>query len=176
MIQLPIAYPLDWPQFFTATNLDWKFLLANKANKEIIIQSLQYLVKTHAIRLHAFVIMSNHFHLVWQPMPGHSYQHIHFRFMKHTGQQLKLILKANHPALLAQCKVDKADREYQIWRRNALSIPLFSRYVYEQKIRYIHYNPVRAGICQYPEQYLYSSAEFYFSGKDRFNLFRQTDF
>jgi putative transposase len=32
-----------YPQFFTATILEWKHLLANDAMKEIIISSLQFL-------------------------------------------------------------------------------------------------------------------------------------
>jgi hypothetical protein len=30
-----------------------------------------------------------------------------------------------------------------------------------QELQYIHYNPVKAGLCQYPENYKYSSAGFY---------------
>jgi hypothetical protein len=37
-------------------------------------------------------------------------------------------------------------------------------------LEYIHYNPVQAGICNAPEEYYYSSANFYHSGKDDFNM------
>jgi hypothetical protein len=33
--------------------------------------------------------------------------------------------------------------------------------VYQQKLEYIHNNPVKAGLCLLPEEYKYSSAKFY---------------
>ncbi len=54
------------PQYFTATILDWHHLLKSDKYKDIIIQSLQFLVKEKRIELNAFAIMSNHIHLIWQ--------------------------------------------------------------------------------------------------------------
>lgn len=39
-----------------------------------------------------------------------------------------------------------------------------------QKLEYIHYNPVRAGLCEMPEDYYYSSARFYHEGTNRFGM------
>ncbi len=36
--------------------------------------------------------------------------------------------------------------------------------VFIQKLAYIHNNPVVAGLCQFPEEYKYSSAAFYEKG------------
>jgi hypothetical protein len=41
--------------------------------------------------------------------------------------------------------------------------------VFMQKMEYIHYNPVNAGLCAYPEDN-YSSAKFYETGKDEFGI------
>ena len=38
------------------------------------------------------------------------------------------------------------------------------------KMEYIHHNPVAAGLCVYPEDYKYSSAKFYETGKDAFGF------
>lgn len=59
--------------------------------------------------------------------------------------------------LLVQAK----DRKYQVWQRNSLGVPLWSSVVFNQKLEYIHYNPVKAGLCKYPEDYRYSSVRFY---------------
>jgi hypothetical protein len=37
-------------------------------------------------------------------------------------------------------------------------------------MEYIHYNPVGAGSCVYPEDYKYSSAKFYATGEDEFGF------
>jgi putative transposase len=67
-------------------------------------------------------------------------------------------------------QVDAKDRKYQIWERNALSISLFNRNVFLQKLNYIHNNPVNAGVCELPEAYKYSSASFYINGDNRWNF------
>lgn len=47
-------------------------MLADDKHKDIIIDSLRFLVTEKRIELNAFVIMSNHIHLIWQPMVGFS--------------------------------------------------------------------------------------------------------
>ena len=91
-------------------------------------------------------------------------------FMKYTAQQLKRSLIKNNKDILAELKVDKYDREYQIWKREPLSIELRTPAVFDQKLDYIHYNPVKAGLCKYPEEYYYSSARFYHDGVDSFGI------
>ncbi|MCW3106593.1 MAG: hypothetical protein JWQ09_1099 [Segetibacter sp.] len=54
----------QYPQFFTATILEWKHLLADDAFKNIIISSLQFLVKDGRVIIYGFVIMPNHIHLI----------------------------------------------------------------------------------------------------------------
>ena len=39
-----------------------------------------------------------------------------------------------------------------------------------QKLKYMHDNPVRAGICKYSGEYKYSSAMFYEAGKDNWGF------
>lgn len=90
--------------------------------------------------------------------------------MKFTAQQIKFALAIDHPNLLERCKVDKTDREYQIWKRKPLSIELSSEKLFLQKLAYIHDNPVRAGICKYPEDYPFSAAFFYEQGIDFFKM------
>ena len=67
-------------------------------------------------------------------------------------------------------KVNKYDREYQIWKREPLSIELFTPAVFYQKLEYIHYNPVKAGLSTNPEDYYYSSAKYYYDGVDCFGM------
>ncbi len=91
-------------------------------------------------------------------------------FMKYTTQQLKSSLTANNIEFLADFKVNKYDHEYQIWKREPLSIELITPAVFTQKLDYIHYNLVRAGLCSNPEDYYYSSARFYYDGTDNFEI------
>ena len=164
------SYPIYYPQFFTATIYEWKHLLAEDKYKDIIISSLKFLVADKRIILNAFVIMSNHIHLIWQPLFTFTPSDIQASFMKYTAQQLKGLLEENDKDILATYKVNKYDRTYQIWKREPLGIELMTPAVFDQKLAYIHYNPVRAGLCHNPEDYHYSSAKYYYNGMDNINM------
>jgi REP element-mobilizing transposase RayT len=56
----------QYAQFFKATILESKPLLAEDALKDIIISSLQFVIKDGRIKLYGFVMMPDHIHLVWQ--------------------------------------------------------------------------------------------------------------
>lgn len=159
-----------YAQFFTATILEWKKLLQPEKYKNIIINSLQFLVHQKRAYIYAYVIMDNHIHIIWQAREGYSPQDIQHSLLKFTAQQIKFDLLQYHPNVLQLFKVNAADREYQFWERNPLGISLFSLEVFKQKMMYIHNNPVTAGYCKQPEDYNYSSAQFYFDGHDAFGF------
>ena len=50
---------------------------------------------------------------------------------------------------------------FQFWQQNNHPLELFTNEMLDQKIDYIHQNPVEAGIVLSPENYLYSSAVNY---------------
>ncbi len=163
-------YPIYWPQFFTATILGWKPLLSQDKYKMVIIDSLRYLTINKKITLYAFVIMSNHLHLIWQALPDSNPGSVQAGFLKFTAREMRLDLILHHPLVLEKFKVNAKDREYQFWERNPLGIDLYSNDVFMQKLEYIHWNPVKAGLCNFPEEYYYSSAKFYHTGIDDFGI------
>ncbi len=167
---MPNNYPQYWPQFFTATILNWQPLLQNNNYKDEIIKCLQFLVTQKRIKLFSFVLMNNHIHLIWQPLQNQTLSTIQHSFLKHTAQVFKADLLKTNSKLLENYKVKATDRTYQFWERNSLSIELSSSKVFNQKLDYIHNNPVRAALCKLPEEYHYSSAKFYFDGVDVFEL------
>ena len=160
----------EWPQYFTATNLEWKKLFQPEKYKDIIIDSLRFLVNDERIKLYAFVIMSNHMHLIWQMCANIDPQAVQRDFLKYIAQKIKADLTKNHPSVLESFRVDAKDRTYQFWERNPLSIELRTHSVFLQKLEYIHRNPVRAGLCSLPEEYNYSSALFYHTGVNNWSF------
>ena len=94
-------------------------------------------------------------------MAHHKPKEIQLSFMKYTAQMIIKDLRNNHIEVLEKFKVNASDRKYQIWERNPLSVSLWTQSVFKQKLDYIHSNPVVAGLCNYPEDYKYSSAGFY---------------
>jgi REP element-mobilizing transposase RayT len=127
------------------------------------------MVEKERVRVFAFSIMNKNIHLIWQMLGDHKPDAVERDFLKYTAQQIKFhLLNNNSPELLEKCKVKAQDRKYQIWKRNALSIDIYSEEVMLQKLNYSHLNPLKAGLPTLPEQYKYSSASFYFLKDDRF--------
>ncbi len=170
-----MIYEEDHPQFFTATIYQWNYLLEDDKVKDIIINSLRFLVNEKRITLYGFVIMSNHLHLIWRIKVPHQAKNVQRDFLKYTAQQIKSYLKENDRELLNKCKVDHHDRQYMIWKTHSLSVDLYSQKVYDQKLDYIHDNPVEAGICNLPEEYKYSSAEHYILNKGEWDFIANYD-
>ncbi|HEY5824126.1 MAG TPA: transposase [Cyclobacteriaceae bacterium] len=154
-------YSKQPPEFITVTCLKWTPVLKEDRLKDVVIESLNFLVSNQRIVVYGFVIMSNHFHLIWQMAGDHKREDVQRDFLKYTGQQLLKRLKEEGSELQKELLVETSDRKYQVWERNSLAVSLWSQDVFMQKLNYIHDNPVKAGLCEHPEDYKYSSARFY---------------
>jgi putative transposase len=122
-----------FPQFFTATILNWKLLLKYDTYKLIVVNSLSFLAQEKRVKIYAYVIMPNHIHLIWQVNDNYKIEKVQQSFLKYTAQQIKFDLQKNNPTLLEEFWVNAKDRDYQFWERNALSIDLYSDKFFEQK-------------------------------------------
>ena len=137
-------YPTIWPQFFTATIHNWNHLLKEDEYKDIIINCFKFLMDDKRAEVNAFVIMSNHIHIIWKPLQNYTLTQIQASFMTFTAKAIKKKLQEHKPNVLETLKVNKYDRTYQIWKREPLSIELFTEKTFMQKLQYIHQNPVKA--------------------------------
>ena len=151
----------NYIQFYTATILEWKPLLKENKYKQIITDCLRFLVAQERIKVFGFVLMPNHIHVIWKINDGLKRSDVQRDFMKYTAQQIKFDLTENQPELLRKFEVNAKDRKFQIWERNPLSINIYSRKILEQKLNYIHNNPVETGFVTDPIDYKYSSARNY---------------
>ena len=154
-------YMVNGIEFFTATCLKWQPLLQWEKNKEVVIDSLKFLVDDKRIWLYGFVIMPNHIHLMWCKQDQWLEKNVKQMFLKYTAQQIKFNLLADDPSALDSYISTQRDRDYHFWERRSYSATMYNRKVASQKIDYMHYNPVKAGLCEYPEEYVHSSYRFY---------------
>ena len=147
-------------------------VLQNDLHKQILVEAVKHRVLQQKLTVYAFVIMPNHFHAIWQLHDTVKKDHFQRDFLKFTARSILQFMRMNEDALLAKLKVADADREYQVWERNSLSKDVFSQKFFLQKFSYIHHNPVKGkwNLAAFPEQYYYSSANFYHSGIDPFGF------
>ena len=170
---MPFARRIQNPEglyFITFATVGWVDVFTRSRYIDIVLESLKYCQKEKGLILYGYVIMSNHIHIIWQPLQHYTLTQIQSSFARHTAKQIKKKISEEQPHFLQRFKVNKYDREYQIWKREPLSIELFTEKVFHQKMEYIHNNPVAAQLVHYPEEYKYSSARFYQTGLDEFNL------
>ena len=158
------------PEFVTATIYEWHRLLTRTEFKQIVIDSLQFLVKEGHIILYGYCIMNTHIHLIWQVKGKWLSSNVRRDFFKYTAHQFKRKLEKYYPFELFLYKATQGDRTYQFWERHTLYVDVFTPKVFTQKLDYIHDNPVSAGICLLPEEYEFSSAAYYFNGKDLYGF------
>jgi putative transposase len=149
-------------EFFTATCLNWQNLLQEEKHKKIILDSLTFLVDEQRIWLYGYVIMPNHIHILWRKQDNWIEKNVQQQFLKFTAQKIKFNLLDTDPSQLVNFKSTQMDRKFHFWERRPYKARSYTRDILEQKLDYMHFNPVKAGLCLLPEDYLFSSAQFYY--------------
>ena len=162
---------LDVIYFYTVAILDWVHLLKSEKFKLIVLNSLIHLVNKKRIKVYGFVIMSNHIHVIWEWLEMNGKEMPHASFMKFTGHQFLEELRRTDSQLLQRFWVKRNTRNHQFWQRNALPIIMYDRKILEQKLDYIHLNPMQEhwNLVTDPNDYLYSSCSFYERDDMRFD-------
>ena len=110
---------------------------------------------------------TNHVHLIIRAKEGYLLQDILRDFKKFTSKAIIKAIEENPVEsrkewLLKQFKTEKG---YSFWRGDNKPIELWSNAVIDQKLNYIHQNPVEEGLVFRAEDYRYSSACDY-AGED----------
>ena len=156
--------------FFTATINSWQNLLENNKIKDLLIDSMSWLVENKKAKINAFVIMPNHIHIIWVSLEN-GYD-IAGRFKSFTGSAIKKYLEENNAAMLANYQSTQSDRSYHIWERRSKSIEINTREIASQKVAYIHQNPLQEKwkLVEIEEDYIYSSAAFYLGENTKYKF------
>jgi len=156
--------------FFTAVCYDWLPLLQSDEPKKIILDALKFRIDKGQMKVSAYVIMPNHIHIIWRIAADIVPSDFQRDFLKFTAKSLLHYYK--DCPILDRLKVDKKDRSYQVWKRDLMSIDLYSPHFFRQKLEYIHANPCQPKwmLVDNPFAYRYSFSSFYEEGKDEFNI------
>jgi REP element-mobilizing transposase RayT len=111
--------------------------------------------------------MTNHVHLIFRVTGEGKPEATLGDFKRYTSKNLVRAIKENSKEsrkefLLEQFKKAANNssnvKNYQFWRHDNKPIELWSTKVIQEKINYIHQNPVESGLVYKPEEYVYSSA------------------
>ncbi|WP_016988927.1 hypothetical protein [Flavobacterium sp. ACAM 123] len=152
------------PTFITITVVDWADLFVRPNYCNILDESLNYCIKEKGLSVHAYVYMTSHFRLIVTAFDG-ELQNIIRDFKKFTSKKLIEAIKENPESrrewLLRKFsseaqKLGRA-KNYKVWQDCFHPVILDTLEKIEQRVNYIHYNPVEAEIVFHERDYVNSS-------------------
>jgi REP element-mobilizing transposase RayT len=155
--------------FVSFATVFWVDVFIREEYREIIIDSLKYCQKNKGLEIYAWCIMPSHLHLIIgtndKPLSD-----ILRDFKSFTSRELRAAIN-RHPTesrkkwMLRifewQGQRNSNNLDWQFWQQDNHPIVLFNNFMMDQKLEYIHQNPVVAGFVDDASAWLYSSARDY---------------
>ena len=163
----PVQVDSDHLYFITTSAVRHAHIFRSDVIKRILVDSLNTGRILGQYELYAFVIMPNHVHLVLRCLGKYTPMDVVREFKKATAN---LILRyfeceGNEGALAFCAKAvgQSKRRRYAVWEAEYQAKNVFSVWFLEQKLNYIHNNPLQPHwrLAERPELYPWSSARFY---------------
>lgn len=156
--------------FVSFSVVDWLDVFTRNEYKDIIVENLQYCQHNKGMEIYAWCIMTNHLHLIFRSIQNQKPELLLGDFKRYTSKAIVRAIANNSRESRKEFLLDhfrKAAeqssnvKEYQFWRHDNKPIELWSINVINEKIKYVHNNPVEEGLVYNPEDYVYSSARDY---------------
>ncbi|MCB0502889.1 MAG: transposase [Bacteroidetes bacterium] len=168
------SYKINNPDgiyFLSFATVGWIDVFTRNEYKEVLVDSLKYCQKYKGLEIYSWVVMSNHVHLVVSSKKGDLSGTLR-DFKKFTASELIRRIKSNTKESRRDWMLhlfskygtaNSQNKNYQFWRQDNQPKELlrYANSFAQQKINYIHNNPVVAGIVDEAKHYLYSSARDY---------------
>jgi REP element-mobilizing transposase RayT len=157
--------------FLTFTVVGWIDLFSRQVYRDVFLQNMDYCRKHKGLSVGAYVIMTNHVHLIWRSEAGKLSDTIR-DFKSYCTKQFISIIEDEESRkdwLLHMFRFHanrtNQNKEFKIWTGDNHPEEIHSQDFLLSKLNYIHNNPVRAGWVEKPEDFVYSSAANYVRGK-----------
>lgn len=154
--------------FLTFQIVFWIDLFTRKKFRDIVVDSMKYCQKEKGLEIFAWVIMSNHIHILARSSTNDLSGTIR-DFKKFTSKAIIELITSSEESrknwmlrlFNHASKRQNKSGEFQIWTHSNHAEEAFGNSFIQTKVDYIHNNPVRAGIVRNQEDYIYSSAGNY---------------
>lgn len=151
------------PHFLTCTIVEWLPVFTRTETVEILLNSWTYLRINQGLKLYGYVVLENHIHWIAQ---APALDQCVKNFKSFTARQIIDYLKAKQVKPLLKKlafakKAHKTNATYQFWQEGSHAELILNEQMMREKLDYIHFNPVKRGYIDKPEDWRYSSARFY---------------
>ena len=153
---------IDTPvYFFTSVAHDRLPIFQTNKLKQIACDAFDEARRSADLLIFAYVILADHYHII---AGGNREPSDALRYL--NGISAKRVLdhlKENAPTSLEKLKMFEKKRGYKhsVWEHHPDTFLVTSESTLLQKVHYIHQNPVKAGLVNDPDDYLYSSSRIW---------------
>lgn len=156
--------------FVTMTVTDWIDIFTRPRYKQVVVDSLAYCQQHKGLVIYAWVLMTNHLHIIASSSDETDLPWIIRDFKRHTTKKILEMLEndtqeSRQKWILAHFhyrdKDDQGKNPTPLWQASYYVETIETQTFFIQKMNYIHDNPVRQGFVNRQEDYPYSSATNY---------------
>jgi REP element-mobilizing transposase RayT len=162
------------PHFVTFTIVGWIDVFTRALYKDILVDSLAFCTKNKGIELHAWVIMTNHVHLIISTKENSISDFVR-DIKKYTSKMIIATIQKNKRESRKEWMINMFDYAgktnsnnvyFQLWKQNYHPIELNTPRRLEIALNYLHNNPVKAGLVWEPWHYKYASGVDYYTNEN----------
>ena len=157
--------------FVTFAVVGWVDVFSRESYKEIFVDSLKHCQVNKGLKLHAWIIMTNHVHLIISSETN-KLEDIVRDLKKYTSKKITTAILENPAESRKEWmlnmfgyagKNNANNKDNQFWKQDYHPIELNSAAKLKERLDYLHENPVRSGLVWEPWHYKYSSAIDYYT-------------
>ncbi|WPP52283.1 REP-associated tyrosine transposase [Catalinimonas niigatensis] len=156
----------DHPYFITCTVVQWIDVFTRNCYSDVLIDSLKYCQQYKGLEVYSYVIMPSHIHMIVRQGEG-KLDKVMGDFKSFTAKEILNMIVASpqesrkkwllHMFAYA-AKYHQQHAQYMFWQYTKHPVELSNAAIFQQKMDYIHQNPMTAGYVTEAEKWYYSSA------------------
>ena len=155
--------------FVTFTVVEWLPVFIDEPPCKVLTNSLNFCIHNKHLRVHAYVVMPTHLHAVVfdSEFKSERLKHTLDDMRKFTGRQLADYCSRHMPRYYTEIFRKHAgdDRQRRFWQPTQHAEGIMTQKFWQEKVNYIHWNPVCKGLVRCPEDWRFSSAAFWLADK-----------
>ena len=136
--------------FFTVVTYQRRPILQSEEAAGDLMSCLRTVQDAHPFQLDAYVILPDHFHMIWTLPEGDSDYPMRWRHIKSAFTRK---LKNSEP--VSRSRELKSERA--VWQRRYWEHTITSEADFTAHVEYVHFNPVRHGLAAAPVAWPHSS-------------------
>lgn len=156
----------DGLYFVSFSVVGWMDVFTRRLYQDVLVDSINFCQKNKNLKIYCYCIMPSHVHFISYSENG-ELSNILRDLKSFTAKQLIKSIEENQQESRKEwllnkfeyyAKISPQEQKMQFWKHDNHPFYLYSNKMIQQKVDYIHFNPVEAGFVNQPHEWRLSSA------------------